>query len=86
MEAAGKVFVKHTTHIKRGPDDYAVAGVSYLITGIFALVCFIPFFLVVTYSFTPYDLYLKNHFDLIPDRLTLEAYRMVIDYSYIWTG
>ena len=86
METAQKVSVKQNTHIKRGPDDYAVAAVSYLVTGVFALICFIPFFLVVIYSFTPYDLYLKNHFDFFPDRITLDAYRMVIDYSYIWTG
>lgn len=36
--------------------------------------------------YTPYDLYLKNHFDFFPDRLTLEAYEMVMDYRYIWTG
>lgn len=73
-------------HIKRGADDYAVSIVSYTVAGLFALVCFVPFLLVVIYSFTPYELYLKNHFDLFPSRLTLEAYQMVLDYRYIWTG
>lgn len=86
MAAAQKADVKLRRHIKRGADDYAVSLVSYLVIGIFALICFLPFLLVVIYSFTPYDLYLKNHFDFFPDRLTLEAYKMVIDYRYIWTG
>lgn len=86
MAAAQKADVELRRHIKRGADDYAVSLVSYLVIGIFALICFLPFLLVVIYSFTPYDLYLKNHFDFFPDRLTLEAYKMVIDYRYIWTG
>lgn len=87
MDATQKLKVKGGTgHIKRGADDYAVSFVSYMVAGLFALVCFVPFLLVVIYSFTPYDLYLKNHFDLFPARLTLEAYQMVLDYRYIWTG
>ena len=79
--------VKHQVHrMHRGADDYAVAALSYTVTGIFALICFVPFLLVIIYSFTPYDLYLKNHFNLFPERLTLDAYRMVIDYRYIWHG
>ena len=72
--------------IRRGGDDYAVSAVAYVLTGLFALVCFVPILLVVIYSFTPFDLYLKNHFDFIPDRWTLDAYRMVLNYPYIWTG
>ena len=52
----------------------------------FAVVCFLPFLLVIIYSFTPYDLYLKNHFDFFPDRLTIEAYEMVLNDQYIWSG
>ena len=74
------------SHIRRTKDDYAIGGIAYFVTGIFALLCFIPFLLVIIYSFTPYDLYLKNHFDLFPERLTLDAYHMVMNYRYIWTG
>lgn len=72
--------------VKRGPDDYVVSIVSYTIAGLFAFICVIPFFLVIVYSFTPYELYLKNHFDIFPERLTLDAYRMVMNYQYIWSG
>ena len=73
-------------HIKRTRDDYIISAIAYTIVCVFALMCFIPFLLVVIYSFTPYDLYLKNHFDFFPDRLTLDAYQMVMQYQYIWTG
>lgn len=71
---------------KRGADDYCVSFVAYLVSGIFALICFLPFLLVIIYSFTPFDLYLKNHFDFFPERYTLDAYKMVLDYVYIWSG
>ncbi len=77
---------KRGSRMKRGIDDYSVSILSYLVTGIFAVICFLPFLLVVIYSFTPYDLYLKNHFDFFPDRLTIEAYEMVLKYQYIWSG
>lgn len=72
--------------IKMGADDVAIAGVSYTICCLFAVLCFVPFLFVIVYSFTPYELYLKNPFDMLPDRVTLDAYRMVLDYQYIWTG
>lgn len=72
--------------MRRGADDYAVSGISYLVAGVFALICFVPFLLVIIYSFTPYELYLQNHFDLFPERWTLDAYRMVWRYQYIWSG
>ena len=72
--------------IRKTADEYVIGGFSYLIVGLFSLLCFIPILLVVIYSFTPYDLYLKNHFDFFPSRLTLDAYRMVMNYRYIWTG
>jgi putative aldouronate transport system permease protein len=72
--------------VRKTADEYVIGGFSYLIVGIFALLCFVPILLVVIYSFTPYDLYLKNHFDFFPSRLTLDAYRMVTNYRYIWTG
>ena len=72
--------------IRKTADEYVIGGFSYLIVGLFSLLCFIPILLVIIYSFTPYDLYLKNHFDFFPPRLTLDAYRMVTNYRYIWTG
>lgn len=79
-------FPASRRRIRRTTDDYVIGALSYTVVGLFAVCCFIPFLLVIVYSFTPYDLYLKNHFDLFPERLTLDAYRMVLQYQYIWTG
>lgn len=72
--------------VSKGWDDYTVSIISYVVAGLFGLICFLPFLLVIIYSFTPYDLYLKNHFDFFPERLTTEAYKMVLNYQYIWSG
>ena len=77
---------QHVSRMKKGWDDISVSAISYFIGITFAVICFVPFLLVIIYSFTPYDLYLKNHFDFFPSRLTLDAYRMVLNYTYIWTG
>jgi putative aldouronate transport system permease protein len=77
---------KNKNRVRLRGDDVAVSAVSYTVSAAFALLCFAPFLLVIIYSFTPYDLYLKNHFDFFPSRLTLDAYRMVAKYKYIWSG
>jgi putative aldouronate transport system permease protein len=78
--------LKPSSAFKRSADDYVVSTASYAVAGVFAMVCFLPFLLVIVYSFTPYELYLKNHFDFFPERLTLDAYKMVQRYVYIWSG
>ncbi len=80
------VLNRSKSRIKRTKDDYIIAAIAYTIVCIFAILCFIPFLLVVIYSFTPYDLYLKNHFDFFPERVTMDAYTMVLKYQYIWSG
>lgn len=56
----------HKPRMKRGWDDISVSAIAYIIGILFAVICFVPFLLVIIYSFTPYDLYLKNHFDFFP--------------------
>lgn len=57
---------KGRSAIHRGKDDYLVSGVAYFVSILFAIVCCLPFLLVIIYSFTPYHLYLQNHFDFFP--------------------
>lgn len=83
---AKETAVRAKRKIKYGLDDISVSTISYTVGIVFSIICFLPFLLVIIYSFTPYDLYLKNHFDFFPEKLTLDAYRMVLNYKYIWTG
>ncbi len=72
--------------IKLGWDDIVVSAVSYFVTFSFAFICVIPFIYVIVYSFTPYELYLQRPFNLLPERVIMDAYTAVFKYKYIWTG
>ena len=67
-------------------EDIALSIFSYIISGLFAIICVLPFLYVVVYSISPYSEYLKNPFNLIPKQITFEAYKKAMDYKYLWTG
>ncbi|NMA95872.1 MAG: carbohydrate ABC transporter permease [Clostridiales bacterium] len=67
-------------------DDITISGISFIIAGLFAIICVTPFIYVIKYSITPYEEYLQNPFSLILKNPTLNAYKMAMDYRYIWTG
>lgn len=73
-------------HIKLGWDDITLSGMAYIVSGLFAIMCVIPFIYVIVYSISPYSEYLENPFRLIPKKVTFEAYKMAMDYRYLWTG
>ncbi len=72
--------------IRLGSDDLVIASIAYFINGVFALACVIPFVYVLVYSITPYELYLKDPFRLIPQQITWSAYRDILRFRYILTG
>jgi len=69
-----------------GWDDISLSGLAYFISGLFAIMCVIPFIYVIVYSLSPYSEYLKNPFSLIPNKITFEAYEMAFNYQYLWSG
>lgn len=71
---------------KLGWDDITLSGISYIVAGLFAMICVLPFLYVIVYSISPYSEYLKNPFSLIPKKITFDAYEMALDYKYIWSG
>jgi putative aldouronate transport system permease protein len=58
----------------------------WLIVGLFALICLLPFIFVITYSITPYVDYLKNPLNLLPRNITFDAYQYVFDFKMLWSG
>ena len=38
--------------VSKGWDDYTVSIISYVVAGLFGAICFLPFLLVIIYSFT----------------------------------
>ena len=74
------VFMKHAkrpNRIKKGPDVIALNIISYLICGAIALLCLIPFVMILSGSFSSEDEILKNGFSLLPQKFSLDAYRTV---------
>lgn len=53
---------------------------------LFAAVCLVPFLYVLSYSFTPYETYLKNPTALIPDAFTVQAYKDILSYKLFYSG
>lgn len=42
----------HKPRMKRGWDDISVSAIAYIIGILFAVICFVPFLLVIIYSST----------------------------------
>ena len=68
---------KNTGKIKKGPDVIAPNIIAYGFCGIVALVCLIPFIMVVSGSFSSEAAVVKNGFSLLPQDFSLEAYKTV---------
>jgi len=63
--------------IRMSFGDRAFTTANYNIVIIFALLCLIPFILVIMVSFTDEAMLLKNGYSLIPEKFSLEAYRFI---------
>lgn len=64
----------------------AVALVCYVCVCIFALICLLPFLLVLSGSFSTESDILKNGFELFPRHATLAAYQFVLAGSRVYNA
>ncbi len=69
--------VKTGTKIKRGKDVIVLNIIAYTFTGIMALLCLVPFIMVVTGSLSSESEIVKNGFSLFIQDFSLEAYKTV---------
>lgn len=60
----------------RGKDDIAIRAVGYILIGVFALICAIPFYLIIVASFTDEASLIRNGYPLIPTDFSIESYRL----------
>lgn len=67
----------HSNKIKRGPDVIALNIIAYTFCGVVALICLIPFIMIVSGSFSSEEAILQNGFSLLPQDFSLEAYKTV---------
>ena len=60
-------------------DVLLLHAIAYLISGVTALLCVIPFIMVLAGSFSTEALIQKNGFSLMPQGFTLQAYKTVFE-------
>ena len=69
--------------IRHSAGDYAFLAVDWLILILFFLILAYPLLYVIASSFSAMQI---TTLSLIPKRISLEGYRAVIEYKYIWIG
>lgn len=63
--------------IKRGADVIALNVIAYVFCGLMALLCLLPFLMILAGSFSSEDAIVAGGFSLIPQDFSLEAYATV---------
>lgn len=71
---------KHGTKIKKDASTLLVTFISYLVVTLFALLCLLPFVLIVSASFSNESIIMKEGFGLWPRGFSTEAYAWVFRY------
>ena len=63
--------------IKRGRDVIILNIIAYSFTGLIALLCLVPFLMVLAGSFSSEEAIIQNGFNILPQDFSLEAYKTV---------
>ena len=67
----------HLGKVKQGKDVIALHAIAYCFTGLLALLCLVPFLMVLAGSFSSEDAITANGFSILPQDFSLEAYKTV---------
>lgn len=63
--------------IKKGSDQIALDIIAYTFCGLIALMCFIPFLMILSGSFSSEEAIAANGFSIFPQDFSLSAYKTV---------
>ena len=63
--------------MKKTTDERVFVAISYFFTFIFAMICFLPFWLIVIGSFTSEKEIILSGYSIFPREFSLESYKMV---------
>ena len=69
--------VSHLGNVKKGKDVILLNVIAYTFCTIIALLCLIPFIMVISGSFTSESAITQNGFSLWPQEFSVEAYKTV---------
>ena len=62
----------------RSRDEVAISIISCLFIGLFALMCLLPFYLVVIASFTPESSLIRDGYPVVPKAFDLQSYALCL--------
>lgn len=69
----------HLGKVKKGRDIIALNIIAYTFCGFIALICLIPFLMILAGSFSSETAIINNGFSLLPQDFSLEAYKTVFN-------
>lgn len=67
----------HLGKVKHGKDVLALNIIAYGFCGLMALICLVPFLMILAGSFSSEAAIMKNGFSLLPQDFSMEAYKTV---------
>ena len=66
-------------HHRKMPKELIIVNIiSYLLIGLFALICVIPFYLIIVASFTDETSLIRNGYPLIPTDFSVQSYLLCL--------
>ncbi len=78
------VMMDSAPKVKLGTADYIIRGVGYVFISIFAVICILPFLIILASSFETEANILAKGVTLWPRNFTTRAYEMVFKGGTIW--
>ncbi len=69
--------IKPQSKIKNSVSTSAFYAIAYIVVGFMALICLIPFIIVVSGSFTSENYLLFHGYSILPKEFSLEAYKIL---------
>ncbi len=67
----------HLGKVKKGKDVIALDVIAYAFCGFIALICLVPFLMILAGSFSSETAILNNGFSILPQDFSMEAYKTV---------
>jgi len=66
--------------VKKGADYTLLAILAYVIVTVAAIICLVPFIMLISSSFTAESEIVKNGFSLFPRQFSLQAYKVAFEF------
>lgn len=77
------VSSKRSNKIKKGSDVIVLNIIAYAFLGLIAIMCLVPFIMIVSGSFSSEEAIIQNGFSMLPQNFSLEAYKTVFKDPFV---